>query len=694
MATASSLPMSGSDPLERESLAEHALPVAGVTARLARHQLQALTWMATLETRAHGAHRGGLLLDDPGLGKTVTMLALVVRLPECARVNGYWGTLVVATVPEVWLADVRQHLTPEAARRVVCIESRAQLEEWSVARMVRERRDIVVTRYSTLLAYERAHSAVAEAGSLVAHAWLRVVLDEAHAIRTATTKVNAVVSRLRSYYRWAITGTPLHNRVSDSAALVHWVRGAYSDARALAEVRDADSVHRALLAQALRRTEARHLQLPPRTDTTLMLEFAPCERRFYRALTALGRQRIERLIADASADNGGGASTTSSTSSSAQLRVFEWILRLRQAATHPYLAFSPRLIAMWLAAYRRMYATAADPAGDAALRHTQCRLTYEASLELAAACFEQYDVSSGVDEEDNAAEEHGDDAEEAAEGDGDDEEEEAIPEDVAFLARAAQWRRKRRRSARPPPPAAPSTKLRDTGIGARPSKERFLEWLRPAQSSKGVAMAALLADARCRGTKVIVVSQWVTAMTLFARSVCDVGGFRYLTLSGASAPAQREALVDRFRSDPAIGVLLMSLKLGESRTIVEASEMILLDQWWNVATEHQAIKRIHRWRQTRETRVWYLRMLHSVEISVERLRRQKARAADTVLDGRPKNSVAANGATDDGDDVAAWVRNARETLSFDDVSPSSAAAVAAVPQIRLGGGMEFSTRKS
>lgn len=54
--------------------------------------------------------------------------------------------------------------------------------------------------------------------------WKRVILDEAHRIKNHTTKVNKAVCLLEAKYRIAITGTPVHNSLTDFYSLVKFLR--------------------------------------------------------------------------------------------------------------------------------------------------------------------------------------------------------------------------------------------------------------------------------------------------------------------------------------------------------------------------------------------------------------------------------------------------------------------------------------
>jgi SNF2 family DNA or RNA helicase len=128
---------------------------------------------------------------------------------------------------------------------------------------------------------------------------------------------------------------------------------------------------------------------------------------------------------------------------------------------------------------------------------------------------------------------------------------------------------------------------------------------RTGHSAKLEQLMADLAEVAESGRKAIVFSQWVEPLEVLARALADFGPLLY---HGQVPHRQRQAILDRFQSDPGRHVLLMSYGTGSVGLNLQfANYVFLFDRWWNPAVEDQAINRVHRLGQ--KTQVFVTRFI-------------------------------------------------------------------------------------
>jgi non-specific serine/threonine protein kinase len=169
----------------------------GFTGALRPYQQRGLAWLAFLEQLG----LGGILADDMGLGKSATILALLLHRRAEA---GGGPTLLVCPMSLVgnWQREVAK-FAPELRVHVHHGAERARGRAFTTA--VRDA-DLVITTYSL---------AARDADALADVAWRRVVVDEAQAIKNAATRQALAVRGLPARHRVAVTGTPVENRLAD-----------------------------------------------------------------------------------------------------------------------------------------------------------------------------------------------------------------------------------------------------------------------------------------------------------------------------------------------------------------------------------------------------------------------------------------------------------------------------------------------
>ncbi len=150
-------------------------------------------------------------------------------------------------------------------------------------------------------------------------------------------------------------------------------------------------------------------------------------------------------------------------------------------------------------------------------------------------------------------------------------------------------------------------------------------------STKLDVLVPMLAEVVADGHRVLVFSQFTRYLSI-ARARLDAAGIGYSYLDGKTR--RRAAVIDEFRSG-ATPVFLISLKAGGfGLNLAEADYCILLDPWWNPATEAQAVDRAHRIGQTRKVMVYRMVAAATIEEKVMALKAKKAALfSDVVGDG-------------------------------------------------------------
>ena len=251
---------------------EHAEP-EGLEAHLRPYQRRGLAWLAEMADLS----LGGILADDMGLGKTVQVLALHLErqgrtLVVCpASLIGNWEREAGRFVPEV---PVRRY--HGSARTLEDLASN----------------EIVLVTYGV---------ARRDGGILEAVDWDMVIADEAQAIKNPLARTARAMRRLPADARFALTGTPVENRLSDLWAILDWTTpgllGPLESFRRQVAVpverhRDPDAT--AAFASMIRPFVLRRRktdptiapELPPKTETDRLVPLSDEQATLYRAVVA------------------------------------------------------------------------------------------------------------------------------------------------------------------------------------------------------------------------------------------------------------------------------------------------------------------------------------------------------------------------------------------------------------------------
>ena len=165
--------------------------------------------------------------------------------------------------------------------------------------------DLIVTTYSIVSSELRSGGSGRSAGPSPFRTanFFRIVLDEAHAIREPTTLQSRAICALSGPRRWAITGTPIQNKLEDFGSLLRFIKLYPFDTQFRSAIitpfknADPDVIPKLRIlvdSVTLRRTKDR-LDLPKRHEETIRLDFSDHEFRLYKYLTVDGRRRAQAV---------------------------------------------------------------------------------------------------------------------------------------------------------------------------------------------------------------------------------------------------------------------------------------------------------------------------------------------------------------------------------------------------------------
>jgi SNF2 family DNA or RNA helicase len=285
----------------------------GFVGHLRDYQREGVGWMDFLRRFSFG----GCLADDMGVGKTAQVLALLESRREKRADGAPVPSLVV--VPRSLLFNWKQEaerFTPQL--RVLDYtglnRNGNDFSAW----------DLVLTTYGTLRR---------DAPRLKDVQFDYVVLDEAQAVKNATTESAKAVRLLRGEHRLALSGTPVENHLGELWSLFEFLNPGMLGAASVFKIatgagRVVDEDTRKLLSSALRPFILRRTkdqvarELPAKTEQTIYCELEPAQRKLYNELRQHYRDSLLRRI-----ETDGLAKS--------KIMVLEALLRLRQAACHP-----------------------------------------------------------------------------------------------------------------------------------------------------------------------------------------------------------------------------------------------------------------------------------------------------------------------------------------------------------------------
>ncbi|KAF5002542.1 hypothetical protein FDECE_10606 [Fusarium decemcellulare] len=642
------------------------------------------------QARPPAETRGGILADMMGLGKTLSILSLITASVNAAHqwerqapvqpeapeqkptrhevlvpqpslaltplMRNAKSTLLVCPLSTVtnWEEQIKQHIQPGSLNYHIYHGPNRIKDPERLAAF-----DLVITTYGSV-SNELSSRRKKKEGlyPLEQLGWFRIVLDEAHMIREHTTLQFKAICRLQADRRWAVTGTPVQNRLDDLAALLAFLRlHPFHDRtkflRYIVEpfkACDPEIVPKLRILVdtiTLRRLKDK-INLPPREDLVVKLDFSPEERSIYELFAKNAQDRVKVLA---------GTNNGKALGGNTYIHILKAILRLRLLCAHG----KDLLNDADLDALQGMSAEMAididddddeddKPALSDQKAHEMFTLMQETNNDACIECSRKL----GSTESSNIEAEGQDDIlgfmtpcfhvicrsciktfkERVRSLLAPGETCGYCPVCNAYVKHAFVQLHRREVDAEHDGPA--KSKSRST-------VKNFDKYDGPHTKTRALIEDLLKSKAASEANpseppfKSVVFSGWTSHLDLIELAL-NAAGITFTRLDGSMSRTLRTAAMDKFREDNSVHVILVSIMAGGlGLNLTAGNSVYVMEPQYNPAAEAQAIDRVHRLGQNRPVRTVRYIMRDSFEEKMLELQEKKMKLASLSMDGQSRS---------------------------------------------------------
>ncbi|PIN19745.1 Helicase-like transcription factor HLTF/DNA helicase RAD5, DEAD-box superfamily [Handroanthus impetiginosus] len=495
-------------------------------------------------------------------------------------------------------------------------------------------------------------------GPLAKVGWFRVVLDEAQSIKNHRTQVARACWGLRAKRRWCLSGTPIQNTIDDLYSYFRFLRHEpYAIFKTFCEQlktpihknpKDGYKKLQAVLKTImLRRTKGTFLDgepiinLPPKTIELKKVDFSKEERDFYCRLEADSRAQFAEYAA-------------AGTVKQNYVNILLMLLRLRQACDHPLLVKGfnsnaqitssiemakklPRekhiFLLNCLEASLAICGICSDPPEDAVVTvcghvfcnqcicehmiadDIQCPIKSCRTHLTMSHVFSISTLRGAISDHQSVENSPNCSSSELAKI--------LEPRSLSCPHSSSKIKAALELLLSLSKPQVPPSRTSSTGSSEGYHGTEMLQSCDSGIDNGTSCMKTENDSVKVVGEKAIVFSQWTRMLDLLEGFLKN-SSIQYRRLDGTMPVVARDRAVKDFNSLPQVSVMIMSLKAASlGLNMVAASNVILLDLWWNPTTEDQAIDRAHRIGQTRPVSVFRLTVKDTVEDRILALQQKK-----------------------------------------------------------------------
>lgn len=297
--------------IKQPSLYKVELP-HGLHAQLRDYQIDGYQWLNLLADY----ELGGLLADEMGLGKTIQLIAFLLGKQQEMKDTGT-KTLIVTPASLIYNW---QHECEKFAPSLHAIVIEAhELSRGKQSKQLSEKllnAQLWIISYQTLLQH---------LSYFTKHSFHTLVCDEAQMFKNDYTKTAKAVKLIAAKHRFALTGTPIENRLDELWSILHMLNpSAFSDKQQFLEWPKETLIAR-ISPFLLRRTKSQVIgELPEKIESIASAPLLPEQRKLYLAyLAQLQEDTLKHL--------------SPKVRGQTKIKLLAGITRLRQICCHPAL---------------------------------------------------------------------------------------------------------------------------------------------------------------------------------------------------------------------------------------------------------------------------------------------------------------------------------------------------------------------
>ncbi|KAF1845826.1 uncharacterized protein K460DRAFT_286410 [Cucurbitaria berberidis CBS 394.84] len=552
---------------------------------------------------------GGILADDMGLGKTIQTIALIMADRALGRRAGdaCGATLILAPVSVMsnWSTQMKKHIKEEHALRVMFWHGTRK--ETITPKQI-ENYDVVISTYESVSSdwFSQKSTVLPRKSGPYSVKWRRVILDEGHNVRNPKAKKTIAITNLMAQSRWTLTGTPIINNLKDLYSQVRFLRlsggidsfeifhGAIMRPVLQGDVQGNRVLQMLMSSICLRRKKEMgfiDLRLPELSEYVHKIKLHAHEQEKYDALEAQAKGTL-----DIYKSNIGGQNAMDT-----YRHLLEVLLRMRQLCNHWQLVGEERLDSIMKQLEAEGVVDLTEENRSALQKMLQLSIESQEDCPICLDTLKEPVITKCAHIFCTTCLER------------------VIDTQHKCPMCRAELESFNTTTVKPAKEASAQVPLTQEQIADKTSIERNT-------STKVEALLHILnASSHDPTNKTIIFSQWTSFLDILQPHL-TFHGIKYTRIDGSMSATQRDTALEALESDPSTTVMLASLSVcSVGLNLVAANQVIMADSWWAPAIEDQAVDRVHRLGQKRETKVFRLVVEGSVEERVLGIQEEKRR---------------------------------------------------------------------